>query len=426
MPDTKLKLTEEGKKYLAAGMPEKNLVEVLDKSPEKSMEIAQAIKRVENFHIALKWALENGWVLKKGSKLALVKIPDAAEEENALKRVHQGKAVEGKVLDVLIGRNLVRRITETYKKTEEEVKKSGNVIGELTHDILKTGLWKGRKFKPVNVGVAAKKIDSAKVSSGKRQPYNQFLMQVRQKLVKLGFKEMMGPTIETEFWNFDALFQPQNHPARDWTQTYSLKYPKYGKLPSKNIVERVKATHENGWKTGGAGWGYKWNPRIAMQLMPRAHGTCLSARTLAGKPNIPGKYFAIARCYRPDVIDFKHGVEFNQCEGIVLDESLTFKSLLGILKMFAIEIAGAEDVKFIPDYYPFTEPSVQLSAKHPQLGWIEFGGSGIFRDELTKPLGVDVPVIAWGLGIDRLAMFKLKLNDIRNLFSRDLEWLRNQ
>ena len=418
-------LTEEGKAYLKSGLPEKNLVKLLGKSHEKSIDIAQAVKLVDNFPIALKWALENGWISKKGSKLVLVKMPDVLEEEKALGNIFEGMPVEEKILNVLTGRHLAEKITETYKKAEEEIKKSGNVIGELTHDIVRTGLWKGKRFKPVNVKAAAK-IDLTNISNGKLQPYGQFLMQVRQKLVELGFKEMKGPTIETEFWNFDALFQPQNHPARDWTQTYSLKYPKYGKLPSKKIVDNVKAAHENGWTTGGTGWGYRWNPRIAMQLMPRAHGTCLSARTLASKPVIPGKYFALARCYRPDVIDFKHGVEFIHCEGIIIDESLTFKNLLGILKMFAVEIAGAEEVEFVPDYYPFTEPSAQLSAKHPQLGWIEFGGSGIFREELTKPLGIDVPVIAWGLGIDRLAMFKLKINDIRELFSQKLEWLRGQ
>jgi phenylalanyl-tRNA synthetase alpha chain len=253
----------------------------------------------------------------------------------------------------------------------------------------------------------------------------QFLLEVRQKLVELGFKEMVGPIIETEFWNFDALFQPQNHPARDWAQTYSLKSPKLGELPSQKIVNAVRDAHEKGI-AGSTGWQYKWDPRRAMQLMPRAHGTAVSARTLAAGPNIPGKYFSISRCFRPDVIDVTHGVEFNQAEGIVIDESLNFKTLLGILKMFATEIAGAEKVKFLPDYYPFTECSVQLSAKHPELGWIELGGSGIFRDELTYPLGVKVPVLAWGLGIDRLAMFKLNISDIREMFTKDLNWLRKQ
>jgi phenylalanyl-tRNA synthetase alpha chain len=243
--------------------------------------------------------------------------------------------------------------------------------------------------------------------------------------VELGFKEMTGPLVESEFWNFDALYQPQNHPARTWTDTYQMKNPSHGRLPDGKIVDQVRQTHEDGWTTGSTGWGYRWDPRIAARLMPRAHGTCLSARTLASGPEIPGKYFGIARCYRPDVLDATHLIEFNQAEGIVIGEDLHLRNLLGILEIFAKEIAGAEKVKFLPDYYPFTEPSVQLSAKHPDLGWIEFGGSGIFREELTRPLGVDVPVLAWGIGIDRLAMFKLGINDIRYLFANDLKWLRD-
>ncbi len=417
------KLTEEGKEYLKNNLPERNLVKLLSSLPDKSAIITEIANKVKYFPIALKWALDKAWVLKKNDQLILVKTPEETEEEMALKNIHEGGEVDENILKVLMERNLVVRITETYKKTEETLKESGNVIDEFTHDIVRTGLWKGKKFKPVDVEVV-KKLDLKRISPGKRQPYNQFLWQVRQKLVELGFKEMTGPVIETEFWNFDALFQPQNHPARDWTQTYSLKYPKCGDLPDKKIVERVKATHENGWTTGSTGWQYKWSPRKAMQLVPRAHGTCLSARTLAGGPEIPGKYFAIVRCYRPDVIDYKHGVEFNQTEGIVIGEDLTFKNLLGILKAFAIEVAGAKKVKFMPDFYPFTEYSCQLSALHPELGWIELGGSGLFREELTKPLGVNVPVLAWGLGIDRLAMFKLGINNIRELFSQNLEWLR--
>ncbi len=420
------KLTGEGEQYLKAGLPERNLVKVLSSLPEKSSMIDKVVDKIKNFPIALKWALDKGWVLKKDNQITLIKIPEEIEEEKALKKIHQEKGVDEKILKVLMERNLVTKITETYRKTEEGLKKGGNVIGELTHDIIRTRLWKGKKFKPVEVERLTKKLDLKKVTLGKRQPYNQFLQQVRQKLVELGFKEMAGPAIETEFWNFDALFQPQNHPARDWTQTYSLKYPKFGELPSKKIIDRVKATHENGWTTGGTGWGYKWDPSIAMRLMPRAHTTACSARQLIKGVEIPGKYFIIGRNYRPDVIDFKHGVEFNMCEGIVIGKNLSFKNLLGLLKIFAVEVAGAEKVKFLPDYYPFTEPSAQLSALHPELGWIEFAGSGIFREELTKPLGVKAPVLAWGLGIDRLAMFKLGLNDIRELFSQNLGWLRNQ
>ena len=151
--------------------------------------------------------------------------------------------------------------------------------------------------------------------------------------------------------------------------------------------------------------------------MPSAHATAHSARQLAQGIEVPGKYFAIARVYRPDVIDATHLVEFNQMDGFIADKELSFRHLLGILKQFALEIAGASKVRFYPDYYPFTEPSVQLSAKHPELGWIEFAGAGMFRPEITENLGIKEPIIAWGMGIDRLAMFKLGIKDIKHLFS---------
>lgn len=423
---TEYRLTDEGQQYLKNGLPEKNLVLLLNGLPTKSAKIGRLITAVKNFPIALKWALEKEWVSKKGDEIILLRPPEETDEEEALKKINEGKAVEESLLKILMERNLVEKITETYKEAEDALKKSGNVIGELTHNILSTDLWEGRKFKAVEVGVVRKKLDKSKIIPGKRQPYDYFLMQVRKKLVQMGFIEMTGPMIEMEFWNFDALFQPQNHPARDWTQTYSIKYPKYGTLPSAAIVSKVKSAHENGWKTGSTGWQYKWSAKKASQLMPRAHDTAITPRYLAKGVKIPGRYFDMVRCYRPDVIDVTHGVEFIQTGGIVVAKDLNFKHLLGLLKEFAFEIAGIKEIKFFTDYYPFTEPSVQISGKHPELGWIELAGAGIFRPELTEPLGVKEPIIAWGFGIDRLAMHALKINDIRELFSRNLKWLRNQ
>lgn len=193
----------------------------------------------------------------------------------------------------------------------------------------------------------------------------------------------------------------------------------------KPYVENVKKTHERGWKTGSTGWRYRFSLRDTKRLLLRAHGTALSVRTLLSKDlEIPGKYFAIARCYRPDVVDKTHLSEFNQVEGIVVDEGLTLRDLLGVLERFALDIAGADKVKFRPDYFPFTEPSVELVAYKKGYGWLEFGGSGIFRPEVTLPLGVKVPVLAWGLGVDRLFMMKAGIDDIRYLFSQDLDWIR--
>jgi phenylalanyl-tRNA synthetase alpha chain len=223
----------------------------------------------------------------------------------------------------------------------------------------------------------------------------------------------------------DALFMPQFHSARDIHQAYYIKDPAYCKLDEK-IVEKVKKAHENGFETGSKGWQYKFDGKRTHRNLLRTQGTACSARMLASQNlKIPGKYFGITRCFRYDVIDATHNCDFYQTEGIVVEQGLNLKHLFGLLKMFAKEFAETDEVKLVPAYFPFTEPSVELFAKHPKLGWIELGGAGIFRPELVKPLtGKEVPVIAWGLGIDRIAMFKLGIKDIRQLFSHDLKFLR--
>lgn len=412
-------LTQEGKNYHKHGLPEKRLIELLEDKNGVYMKEASKVLGKE-FSIALQWCKKYKCIDVTDGKLILTgDIPRGIkEQEAALKDLSSGKELKESILTLLIQRKLAEKATESMVERAE--KYVGKEITNLNLDIIKTGAWKKVKIKPYNVEATGKQL-----YIGKRHPYNRFLQEARQKLIEIGFEEMTGPTIELEFWNFDALFQPQNHPSRDWAQTYSLVKPKQGTLPDKSLVERVKAAHENGWKTGSTGWGYLWNPEKAAKLMPRAHDTAISPRYLAKGVKIPGRYFSLVRCYRPDIIDATHGVEFNQLGGFVVDESLTFRSLLGVLKEFAFEFADAEKVKFLPDYYPFVEPGVQLSAKHPKLGWVELAGAGIFREEMTKPLGVDVPVIAWGLGIDRLAMFKLGITDIRQLFSQDLKWLRD-
>jgi phenylalanyl-tRNA synthetase alpha chain len=136
--------------------------------------------------------------------------------------------------------------------------------------------------------------------------------------------------------------------------------------------------------------------------------------------------FCIGRVFRPEAIDWKHLMEFNQCEGIVCDETMNFRDLLGYLRDFAIDIFGAEEARFAPSYFPFTEPSVELLARMPERGWMEVGGAGLFRPEMLSALEVDVPVLAWGLGLDRLAMLKLGITDIRELFSHDLDSLKQK
>lgn len=409
-------LTSDGEKALSKGMPENILLEALSRLGGKAtfaeLEKESALSKQE-FMAALGINKRKAFVVIMQGKIeetGVAKEGESFSEQNLLRDVADSKLIDASIAIELVKRGLIEK-----KK-----------VVERSIAISKSGVEAKEVLSTQNISRAYDV--SAPVPTiflGKKAPYLQFLQQIRAKLVALGFKEMPTSLTVTEFYNFDVLFQPQNHPARTWTDTYQLKNPKKGALPEKKIVDSIKSAHETGGKSGSKGWRYDWSVDIAERLMPSAHGTAHSAKQLVSGVKTPGKYFAIARCFRPDVLDATHLMEFNQMEGFIIGEDLNFKHLLGMLKDFAIEVAGAEKVKFFPDYYPFTEPSVQLSAKHPELGWVELGGAGMFRPEMLDNIGIKGEAIAWGLGIDRLAMFKLGINDIRYLFSDDLGYLRN-
>ena len=295
---------------------------------------------------------------------------------------------------------------------------TGNEIGEITPKMLETGEWKKGTFRGYNI-----MIPPARNIPGRINPYVSFLESVKDKLCSLGFQEFDGPLVETEFWNGDALFMPQFHAARDIHDVYRIKNPTHAKSIEEPYLSNVARIHENGGNSGSRGWNYSFDREFTRRLILRSQGTVLSAHQLH-KAEIPGKYFGIARCFRYDKVDATHLSDFYQTEGIVLGEDVNLKTLLGFLEMFAVEIAGATEVKYVPGYFPFTEPSIEVHIKHPKLGWFELGGSGIFRPEVTKAMGVDVPVLAWGIGIDRMALMALGLNDLRELFCEDIEKVR--
>lgn len=262
---------------------------------------------------------------------------------------------------------------------------------------------------------------------GKKQQYRAFLDEVKEELVALGFEEMSGPIVESSFWNNDALYMPQDHPARGIHDLYFVREPKYCNLKKfDKFVKAVAKVHQNGGTTGSTGWQYEYNEKEASRLILRSQGTALSARMLAN-PDVktPGAYFSIAKVYRPDKLDVTHSIEFNHCEGIVLGENLNLRNLLGLLAEFTKKITGSDKIRFRPHYFPFTEPSIEADIWHPQLKkWTEAFGAGIFRPEVTAPFGIKVPVLAWGIGIDRLFMIKNNITDIRELFSQNIEYLR--
>jgi len=439
-----VELGENGVNYLQKGLPEKRLIEIISdtefKDSQSLFKNAGIFRDEENICLGLLKRNQSIIISKEGDKLLLKRThgwkilsEKLKNEENFLRKlfpieIKTLSSEERNVFESLKQRKDIVAIkllklktvtlTELGKKAIKE-KITDDYEDKLTAEMLKTGSWKDKKFRAYDVG-----INVPNIFGGKKQHYRRFLDEVREKFASLGFMEMDGPIVESDFWDMDALFMPQFHSARDIHQAYYIKEPEFANLDEK-IVENVKNAHENGADTGSKGWGYKFDTQRTKRQLLRTQGTACSARKLASKDlKIPSKYFAIARCFRYDVIDATHLPDFHQVEGIVVEEGLTLKHLFGLLQMFAKEFAETDEIKLVPGYFPFTEPSVELFAKHPDLGWIELGGAGIFRPELTKPLGIKVPVIAWGMGIDRLAMFKLGINDIRHLFSQDLKVLR--
>ena len=241
----------------------------------------------------------------------------------------------------------------------------------LTTEMLKQGTWKNKKFRAYNIS-----LNPPRQGIGRKHPYKEFLDFVKYKFIGMGFEEMRGPLVENEFWDMDALFMPQFHPARNIHDVYFVKEPAACREIEQPFARRVAAAHRDGGKTGSTGWRYNFDVERAKRLILRSQGTAVSARTLASGPRIPGKYFSIARCFRYDAVDATHAPDFYQVEGIVLGEEIDFKALLGLLKLFGQEIAKAGEFQFRPAYFPFTEPSVELHVKHPELGWMELGGRG--------------------------------------------------
>ncbi|MFB0551630.1 MAG: phenylalanine--tRNA ligase subunit alpha [Nitrososphaeria archaeon] len=442
---TKINLNNEGKDYAKNGLPERRLIKALKKlggeAPIDTV-IREASLDEDLSSIALGWTATKGWanIERKTGRIRLLSEPPEEPDEKLLSTLsREGSLIleelekepretfhllkRRKIIeideDTLRGLELTEKGWRTAKRGLEVVEE----ISQLTPELIVTGLWRETNIRKYNI-----RAPVARVWPGKKHPYLMFLDEVKEKLVAFGFKEMTGPIVELSFFNCDNLYMPQDHPAREIHDMYFIKAPTHGDLSSyKQILNNVKETHESGWKTGSRGWGYKFSTREAGRLVLRSQTTPVSVRTLLSKElEIPGKYFSIARCYRPDVVDKTHLTEFNQLEGIVVGEGLTLHELLGILEKFALEIAEADEIRFNPGYFPFTEPSVELHAYKEGYGWMEFGGSGIFRPEVTLPLGINVPVLAWGLGVERLFMMRAGIDDIRYLFTQDLDWLRQR
>ena len=366
---------------------------------------------------------ETAALLKKGLNGPVEESSLSDREKNLMSSVSKKRGASSSPYKLIEREDVVYRMTATgleAKKAVIDANITGEELGAVTPQILSSGQWKTASFRPYSLDAPV-----ARLALGRHNPYGNYIQWVKDKLTSLGFEEFDGPLVENEFWNGDALFMPQFHSARDIHDVYYVKEPRHCKEIEEPWLTNVANAHINGGNTGSRGWGYEFDHEFTRRQVMRSQGTVLSAHQLT-KAKVPGKYFGVVRCFRYDEVDATHGADFYQTEGIVIGKEANLKDLLGLLKMFAVEVAGATDFKYVPGYFPFTEPSIEIHIKHPVLGWFELGGSGIFRPEVTKSLGIDEPVLAWGLGIDRMALMHLGLNDIRELFTPNIESVRTR
>jgi len=433
-------LTGEGKRYAEAGLPEVLLFRsVKDLGGKATFDDAVSHSGLDSKAkgIAMNWIRRNGWVQisKEADATILTLLVDEPESElsEVLDHLSSGKESISQTYSDSLKQALDRKlVTEKISKVFEAETISSKVneiekllstgiegIGNLTPEILASGKWKEQSFRPYNVD-----ITPAYSNYGKKHPYAEFNDWLREIMVGLGFTEWFGPYVETEFWGHDSLFVPQDHVAREVQDQFRVVAPfDHGHIVDKKYYKAVKAVHENGGDTGSTGWDWPYSEEIATRLCLRPHTTPVSMRYLYEHREGPQKMFIIDRNFRSETLSATHAQEFDQCEGIIMDKKVTLRDLMGYLTSIC-KAVGIEKLKFKPGQFPFTEPSVETFGKHEKLGWIELGGSGLFRPEVTMPLGIKDQVLAWGLGSGRLYMAAMGINDIRDLFSRDLNWLR--
>lgn len=427
-----VELTEEGKKVAKHGLAERVILEKLKDGALTTSELGLP-PAVVNF--ALGWLKKKNWAeLKKKDGEMLLEITKEGktalekkgEDELAIERLAEGNVSAeeiGDIVPTLQSRQLVEKTTKTERWVQAT--KEGLAAASEDHETkeervqthhIRSGGWKNVEYRKYDVTASAPQAMMAKL-----HPIQVVIDRVRQIFIEMGFSERKGPMVESSFWTFDALFQPQDHPARDLADTFFMASPEKSELPE--VAKKVKAAHEHGC-CGSLGWGYDWEEDIARQPVLRTHTTAVSARTLS-QEEAPLKMFCIDKAFRNETLDYKHLMELYQIEGIVFDKDVTFKHLLGYLKEFYRKM-GFEKVRFRPAYFPYTEMSVEPEVWYePRKSWIELGGAGIFRPEVVEPLtGKDYPVLAWGLGLGRLVMLIYELDDIRVPYRNDLAWLR--
>ncbi|MFW6230750.1 MAG: phenylalanine--tRNA ligase subunit alpha [Nanoarchaeota archaeon] len=445
-------LDSNGERYAANGLPERRFLETLKKLDKTNVPMSEITEHSgldrNEMNICIgtlkkKFAVD---ITKEGKELRFTltdfgkKLLDQESlEEKFLKNTFPKEAAklsdeEKYAYDELKKRKQIIKIdkkkdrtitlTKEGKKfldTVDMKKLNTKQVGKLTPEMITKGKWKNADFRPYDV-----KAHVPKTYPGKAHFVNQSIRYIKQIWLELGFKEMTGDHIHTAFRDLDTLFVPQDHPAREMQDTFYIDEPGNGKLP-KELFPKVKAMHEHGGDTSSKGWQYGFSEDVARMNLLRTHTTVLSAETIEklDMDDLPQKFFAVGKVYRNEALDWKHLFEFHQVEGIVIDPDANLQHLIGYLTNFYQKL-GYTSVRVRPAHFPYTEPSLEVEAFHPVKNeWIELGGAGIFRPEVVIPLlGKDVPVLAWGQGLERGVTEYFNITDLRDIYRNDIRQMK--
>ncbi|MFQ6106592.1 MAG: phenylalanine--tRNA ligase subunit alpha [Thermoplasmata archaeon] len=431
------------KQWATKNLPERRALKALRKARGR-IDLRSLEKRAKlspkEAQIAIGWMRKKGWatIEKEDGRSVLVitdqgkrAVTERGEDEEVIQLLSKRELAEGEVNPEVM--RMLRRRQEVVKEREKVLREISltdlgkeclrkgvemkEEVAQLTPELLQTGKWKEVSFRKYDIAAFA-----PHVFGGRKHPLVEYIRKVKRIFAEMGFEEIEGDFVELSFWDFDALFQPQDHPARDMQDTFYLSRPETLPLPPDELVQRIREMHESGGDTASEGWKYKWDVNEAKKAILRTHTTVNTLRYLSEHPDPPIKVFSVGRNFRREAMDSTHLPEFIQVEGIVMEEGANLAMLIGVLREFYGRM-GYDRINIRPGYFPYTEPSLEVEM-YLEGEWVELGGAGIFRPEVTHPFGVKHPVLAWGLGLERLVMALTNTTDMRRIYVSDIEWLK--
>ena len=397
-----ISLDKNGIESFQKGLPERRLLNLLKDGPRKLSDLQKELGPI--FGPAIGLSRKNNWVDTSSDQILLKNFPSVLPGEKTLKQIGNNKLSQDK-----IDKNDLLKLLKRPDFIIEHVIKTKEI--SLTDSA-----------KSIKLSESSGEIDvEAKVPQvfvARTHPLKDIIDEIREIFVTLGFSEIIGNMTQSSFWNFDALFTPQDHPARELQDTFYLSGISTKKIATPEQIRKVSESHKKNWH-------YHWDINEARKMVLRTHTTCVTIKHLAENKPDEARVFSLGRVFRNEKVSYKHLVEFTQIEGVVVGKDANLRNLMGIQREFYKRI-GITKIKFWPTFFPYTEPSLQTMVYNERLKkWVELFGMGIFRPEVTKPLGITKPVLAWGGGIERIAMLKYGIDDVREFYNNNLGWLRS-